>query len=140
MKKQQQFQIRHVITMLCLQTMCVFAITGTDCSLVIWADGPTLVNAFVGSNVTLGISYSGVTGPLVTWLSGKLILATWIISLNSPAPEIAAAYSNVLSIDNTGSLVFQNVPAAYSGTYIAQMTKPGAQEASVNFTLLVYSK
>lgn len=122
--------------------MCyVFSvITDTDCSLVIWANGPTLVNAFMGTNLTLGITYSGVTEPLVTWLNGTLILATWTIGLNTPPPDIASAYSNVLSIDKAGSLVFQNVPVGYSGMYTAQMAKPGTHEASVNFTLLVYSK
>lgn len=112
---------------------------GTDCTLVIWANGPTLVNAFVGTNLTLGISYSGVTEPVVMWLYGTLILATWTIGLNTP-PGIAPAYSSVLSMDMYGSLVFRNVPAIFSGTYTAQIAKPGAHEASVNFTLLVYSK
>ncbi|XP_017308854.2 carcinoembryonic antigen-related cell adhesion molecule 6 [Ictalurus punctatus] len=119
--------------------MFYFAITGTDCLLFIWPNGPTLVNAFVGTNVTLGVSYSGVTEPLVTWLKGTFILATWTIGLNTPPPAIAPAYSNVLSIDQTGSLVFNKVPASYSGTYTVQMVKPGAHEASVNFTLSVYN-
>ncbi|XP_060756591.1 carcinoembryonic antigen-related cell adhesion molecule 6 [Neoarius graeffei] len=110
---------------------------GTDC-LFIWPSGPTLINTFVGTNLTLSVSYSGVTEPLVTWLNGTLILATWTIGLSTP-PDIAPAYRNVLSMDQTGSLVFQNVPASFNGTYMAQMTKPGAHGASVNFTLLVYN-
>ncbi|KAB5532923.1 hypothetical protein PHYPO_G00125670 [Pangasianodon hypophthalmus] len=122
-----------------LALLLVCSLTGTDCLLVIWPSGSTLVNAFVGTNLTLGISYRGVTEPLVTWLNGTLILATWTIGLNTPPPDIAPAYSSVLSMDQTGSLVFQNVPSSYSGTYTAQMVKPGAHEASVNFTLLVYN-
>ncbi|XP_046733471.1 carcinoembryonic antigen-related cell adhesion molecule 6 isoform X2 [Silurus meridionalis] len=121
-----------------LTFLLAFSFTGTNCLLVIWPNGPTLVNAFVGTNLTLGISYSGVTGPLVTWLNGTLILASWTIGLNTP-PDIGQAYQNVLSIDQTGSLVFQNVPVSYSGTYIAQMAKPGSHEVSVNFTLSVYN-
>ncbi|MCJ8745496.1 hypothetical protein PDJAM_G00130770 [Pangasius djambal] len=126
-----------LVASLALLLVCSF--TGTDCLLVIWPNGPTLVNAFVGTNLTLSISYRGVTEPLVTWLYGTLILATWNIGLNTPPPDIAPAYSNVLSMDQTGSLVFQNVPASYSGTYTVQMAKPGAHEVSVNFTLLVYN-
>ncbi|KAK3541199.1 hypothetical protein QTP86_016210, partial [Hemibagrus guttatus] len=118
--------------------VCFFAIIGTDCLLSMWPNGPTMVTAFVGTNLTLGISYTGVTNPLVTWQNGTLVLAVWTVG-QTTYPVISPTYSSVLSLDQTGSLVFQNVPVSYSGTYVAKMAKSGDYEASVTFTLLVYN-
>ncbi|XP_066536248.1 carcinoembryonic antigen-related cell adhesion molecule 6-like, partial [Hoplias malabaricus] len=57
---------------------------------------------------------------------------------SNSAPDIAAHYTGVLSLDQSGSLVLWNVPLNYSGTYTVTVTKPGAHEASVSFTLMVY--
>ncbi|XP_058232794.1 carcinoembryonic antigen-related cell adhesion molecule 6 [Hemibagrus wyckioides] len=122
-----------------LTLLIVCSFTGTDCFLSMWANGPTMVTAFVGTNLTLGISYSGVTNPLVTWQNGTLVLAIWTVGQTTSPPGINPTYSSVLSLDQNGSLVFQNVSASYSGTYVAKMAKPGDHEASVNFTLLVYN-
>ncbi|XP_062841986.1 carcinoembryonic antigen-related cell adhesion molecule 6 [Trichomycterus rosablanca] len=115
------------------------SITGSICNLVIVPTGPGVVTASVGANVTLGVTYSGVTDPLVTWLKGTLILATHNIGSGANA-DIASEYRGVLSVDQTGSLVLQNVLVSYSGTYTVQMAKSGAHEASLNFTLFVYDK
>lgn len=104
-----------------------------------WPITPTMVTAFVGTNLTLGVSYSGVTAPVVTWQNGTLVLASWTIGQSNP-PDINPTYSSVLSVDQTGSLVFQNIPVSYSGTYTAKMAKSGDREVSVDFTVLVYSK
>ncbi|TSK20156.1 V-set and immunoglobulin domain-containing protein 10-like [Bagarius yarrelli] len=120
-----------------MNSFCVPKV-GSDSFLSVWPDEPTLVTAFVGTNLTLGFSYSGAPDPLVTWLNGTLTLATWTVGHTTP-PDIAPAHSKVLSIDQTGSLVFQNVSVSYNGTYTVQISKPGAHEASANFTLLVYN-
>ncbi|XP_027009637.2 carcinoembryonic antigen-related cell adhesion molecule 6 isoform X2 [Tachysurus fulvidraco] len=113
-------------------------LTGSDCFLSMWPNGPTMVSAFVGTNFTLGVSYSDVTSPVVTWQNGTLVLASWTIGQSNP-PDINPTYRSVLSVDQTGSLVFQNIPVSYSGTYTAKMAKSGNPEASVDFTVLVYN-
>ncbi|GAA6080294.1 carcinoembryonic antigen-related cell adhesion molecule 6 isoform X1, partial [Tachysurus ichikawai] len=124
---------------MCLRRKEVNLLTsGTDCFLSMWPITPTMVTAFVGTNLTLGVSYSGVTAPVVTWQNGTLVLASWTIGQSNP-PDINPTYSSVLSVDQTGSLVFQNIPVSYSGTYTAKMAKSGDREVSVDFTVLVYN-
>ncbi|XP_036414492.1 carcinoembryonic antigen-related cell adhesion molecule 5 [Colossoma macropomum] len=123
------------LTRLALVLIC--CITGCDCDLVVLPTGPTLINAFVGHNVTLGVSISGVSAPIVSWTNGTLTLATWTLG-SSTSPVIAPESQGVLSVDQSGSLVFWNVPLSYNGTYTVTVTKVGARVAYVYFTLLVY--
>ncbi|XP_072538441.1 cell adhesion molecule CEACAM6 [Salminus brasiliensis] len=112
-------------------------VTGCGCALVVLPTRPTLVNAFVGTNVTLSVSINGVSSPLVSWKTGTLTLASWTLDSSTP-PDIAADSRGVLSVNQGGSLVFWNVPLGYSGVYTVTASKAGDHEASANFTLLVY--
>ncbi|KAG9283779.1 carcinoembryonic antigen-related cell adhesion molecule 6-like isoform X1 [Astyanax mexicanus] len=119
---------------LLLLTCCV---TGCASALVVLPNGPTLVNAFLGTNVTLGVTVTGASSPLVSWKIGKLTVASLMLD-SGIAPDIASDSRGVLSVDQRGSLVFWNVPLSYSGVYTVTASKAGANDASANFTLLVY--
>ncbi|KAI4879308.1 hypothetical protein NFI96_021625, partial [Prochilodus magdalenae] len=117
--------------------MFCFPSTGCDCALVVLPTGPTLIRAFVGENVTLGVSITGVSMPSVSWKNETLTLAMWTLD-SSTSPGIAPELQGVLSVDQSGSLWLWNVPLSYNGTYTVTVTKVGFHVASVSFTLLVY--
>ncbi|XP_066501465.1 carcinoembryonic antigen-related cell adhesion molecule 6-like [Hoplias malabaricus] len=112
-------------------------ITGGDSGLVVSPTGQTQVQALHGKNVTLGVSVTGVSAPLLTWTRGAVPLASWILG-SKLAPNINPQYKRMLSVDHSGSLVLWNVLPSCSGKYTVTVTKPGAHGGSVSFTLVVY--
>ncbi|XP_029307836.1 V-set and immunoglobulin domain-containing protein 10-like isoform X2 [Cottoperca gobio] len=111
--------------------------TGAYCELVVSPAVPALVNALVGSNVTLAVSFSGAPDPAVTWLMRDLPVVTWTITSTTP-PDIAENRRNVLRIEANGSLTFVNVTLGYASNYTIEMTKSGLRKSSTNFTLEVF--
>ncbi|XP_007553872.1 V-set and immunoglobulin domain-containing protein 10-like isoform X1 [Poecilia formosa] len=109
---------------------------GGNC-LVVSPVGHTLVNALAGTNVTLAVSYSGASDPVVTWFKGPLPVGTWTINANFP-PDIASNSWSVLEIERDGSLTFIDVPLRFTGNYTVELTKSGQGIASATFTLIIY--
>ncbi|XP_030639065.1 V-set and immunoglobulin domain-containing protein 10-like [Chanos chanos] len=132
MRRSEQSALQ--ITSVTIVLICI--LTGSHCNLTVSPTGPTVVSARVFSDVTLGVSYSGATQPMVSWLKGSTPVVTWIIGQDPP--EIDAAFASVLALDGNGSLIFTNVSLHYSDIYTVRFTKAGLQEATVTFTLKVY--
>ncbi|XP_030606517.1 V-set and immunoglobulin domain-containing protein 10-like [Archocentrus centrarchus] len=107
------------------------------CELLVLPAGPSLVNALAGSNVTLAVSFSGASDPVVTWFKGVLHIATWTIS-SSADPSVAGAFSSVLRTEKNGSLTFVNVPLNYTGDYTIEIVKSGMPRVSTTFTLKIF--
>lgn len=97
------------------------------------------MNALSGSSVTLAVSFSGATDPVVTWLKGNLPVGTWTISSTS-SPDIAENSKDVLRIEKNGSLTFVNVPLRYADDYTVEMTKSGLEKVSTTFTLKLFGE
>lgn len=114
-------------------------LAGANCRLVVSPVGPTLVNALAGTNVTLAVSYSGASDPVVTWFKGTLPVGTWTINTNFP-PDIANDSRSVLEIEKDGSLTFKDVPQHFTGSYTVELTKSGHGTVSVTFTLNIYGE
>ncbi|XP_047454018.1 V-set and immunoglobulin domain-containing protein 10-like [Mugil cephalus] len=120
-----------------LAILFYFSFQGARSQLVVSPAGPALVNALVGSNVTLAVSFSGAPDPGLVWLMGGLPVATWKIN-SVAAPEIAQNRRDVIRVEENGSLTFVNVTLAYTERYTIEMTKPGLEKASTNFTLKIF--
>ncbi|KAL0984783.1 hypothetical protein UPYG_G00146840 [Umbra pygmaea] len=118
-------------------TLWLFVIKGLNCALTISLRGPSLVNATVGSNVTLGVTILGAPHPVVTWKMGSLPVVTWNLG-STDAPSISPMNQDVLKIEADGSLVFKNVPLVYSNTYTLEVVKVGMETALTKFLLKVY--
>ncbi|XP_059194393.1 V-set and immunoglobulin domain-containing protein 10-like isoform X2 [Centropristis striata] len=110
---------------------------GASSELLVSPAGPTLVNVFSGSNVTLAVTFSGASDPVVTWSMGDLPVVTWTIGSDIP-PVVAQNTREVLRIESGGSLTFVNVPLNYSSRYTVEMTKSGLGKSSTTFTLNVF--
>lgn len=82
------------------------------------------MNVLAGRNVTLAVSFSGASDPVVTWFIRELPVVTWTIASSEP-PDIAEEKQTVLQIESNGSLTFLNVPASYTDSYTVEMTKSG---------------
>ncbi|XP_054903243.1 V-set and immunoglobulin domain-containing protein 10-like [Poeciliopsis prolifica] len=108
-----------------------------NCQLVVSPVGPTLVNALVGANLTLAVSYSGASDPVVTWFKGSLPVGTWTMNANFP-PDIANNSRSVLKIERDGSLTFKGVPQRFTGSYTVELRKSGLGTVSLTFTLNIY--
>ncbi|XP_035276236.1 V-set and immunoglobulin domain-containing protein 10-like isoform X2 [Anguilla anguilla] len=121
----------------CWGILLTFLIGGVvDCVLQISRISPSVVNATVGDNVTLAVSYSGVSNPKVEWMTvGEEVIATWQFG-SSAKPETSPNFG-ALDIDN-GSLVFHNVQLNYSDAYVVRMSKVGQTPATTSFTLSVF--
>ncbi|KAM6935333.1 V-set and immunoglobulin domain-containing protein 10-like [Lycodopsis pacificus] len=114
-----------------------FTFQGAYCQLVVSPAGPTLVNALAGRNVTLAVSFSGATDPMVVWSMAGLPVVTWAIN-SGTAPGIAASREKVLRLEPDGSLSFVNVTLEYTSNYTIKMTKVGLKTSSTTFTLNVF--
>ncbi|KAM4600444.1 V-set and immunoglobulin domain-containing protein 10-like [Polymixia lowei] len=115
----------------------MFTFQGVHCDLGISPPGPTLLNEKVGSNVTLAVSFSGASDPVVRWFMGSLPVVTWTIGSSTP-PDIPSIHNEVLKIESNGSLTFVNVQLNYSNNYTIELTKAGLGTASSMFILKVY--
>lgn len=109
------------------------------CDLSVSPSRPVSVDALVGSDVTLAVSHSGASQPVVTWFMGGLPVVMWTISDNT-SPDVASDHSIVLHVDRHGSLTFRNVSLSYNGTYTVEMTKIGEIRVSATFYLFVYGE
>lgn len=114
-----------------------FFATGADCELVVSPAGPSNVNSLAGRNVTLAVSFSGASDPVVTWFIRDLPVVTWTIASSEP-PDIAEERQTVLQIESNGSLTFLNVPVSYTDSYTVEMTKSGLGKSRTTFSLKVY--
>ncbi|XP_037308679.2 V-set and immunoglobulin domain-containing protein 10-like [Pungitius pungitius] len=114
-----------------------FTFRGASCQLVVSPAGPTLVNALVGHNVTLAVSFTGAPDPVLIWSMGDVTVVTWAINSTAP-PVIADDRRNVLRVEANGSLSFVNVQLGDTSNYTIEMTKPGLFKSSVTFTLKVF--
>ncbi|XP_063054834.1 V-set and immunoglobulin domain-containing protein 10-like [Engraulis encrasicolus] len=123
----------------CLGLLLISTIRGVLCGTIVQPVGDRVVKPLVGSNVTLSISYSGVTTPKVAWFKGLQSIATWDINSTAP-PIIDGPYQGVLMVEKDGSLSFTNVALEHSGTYEIKVWQVGAVEGKANFTLTVYDK
>lgn len=110
---------------------------GVFCELTILPPGPTLINAIVGSNVTLAVSLSGAPDPAITWKMGGLPVVVWIIG-SDISPDIPDVHKPVLKIEPNGSLTFKNIQLNYSSTYSVDITKSGVGTAHAVFMVIVY--
>ncbi|XP_056142039.1 V-set and immunoglobulin domain-containing protein 10-like [Lampris incognitus] len=110
---------------------------GVHCGLEISLPGPPVVNAKVGSNVTLAVALIGAPDPEVTWLMGTLPVVTWKIGSQS-TPDIPDIHNEVLKVEPNGSLTFVNVQLSYSNNYTLEITKAGLGQAAAVFSLKVY--
>ncbi|XP_056619212.1 V-set and immunoglobulin domain-containing protein 10-like isoform X2 [Triplophysa dalaica] len=118
-------------------TVVLFCVTGYVCDLSISPTRPVSVDALVGSDVTLTVSHSGASQPVVTWFMEGLPIIIWTIS-DDTSPDVASDHSSVLHVDRSGSLTFRNVSLSYNGTYTVEMTKIGEIRVSATFDLFVY--
>ncbi|KAL7393980.1 hypothetical protein ABVT39_018762 [Epinephelus coioides] len=116
-----------------------FTFQGAYFELVVSPVGPTVVNAPLGSNVTLAVSFSGASDPVVAWFMGRLPVATWVINSSAP-PFIAENNRGVLDIEPDGSLTFVNVTLDYTSEYTVEMTKSGLPTSSTSFSLTVFER
>ncbi|KAM3873039.1 V-set and immunoglobulin domain-containing protein 10-like [Diretmus argenteus] len=110
---------------------------GAHCDLELSPAGPTLFNATVGSTVTLAVSFSGASAPVVRWFMGTLPVVTWTIGSDTE-PDIPSNHRAVLKVEPNGSLTFENVRLGYSNNYTMEITKSGVGTASTSFILRVY--
>lgn len=113
--------------------------SGTRGQLTVSPPGPTLVNAKVGSNVTLAVSLSGAPFPAVSWFMGDLPVVTGTVG-SSSAADVDDSHEDVLNIEDDGSLTFTNVQLSYANTYRLDVTKSGVGAASATFVLRVYGE
>lgn len=90
-----------------------------------------------GSNVTLAVTFSDVTQPLIKWLMGTFPVVTYIID-STTQPDIASNVSMVVNVDPRGCLTFHNISLLYTSTYTVKVAKSGVGEDSVTFTLNVF--
>ncbi|KAM4735103.1 V-set and immunoglobulin domain-containing protein 10-like [Anableps anableps] len=120
-----------------LSVLFILTFQGANCQLLVSPVGPTLVNALVGSNVTLAVTYSGASNPVVTWFKGNLPVGTWTINASFP-PDIANDSLNVLEIERGEALTFKVVPQHFSGSYTVELTKSGQEKVLATFTLKIY--
>lgn len=97
-----------------------------------------MVKALVGTNLTLGITYT-VTEPQVSWWKDGISIATRTVD-NGVPPQIDPQYKDVLVLKEDGSLSFSNVTLEYSGIYNVIVVKVGAGQGEASFTLMVYGK
>lgn len=109
------------------------------CDLSISPTRPVSVDALVGSDVTLAVSHSGASQPLVTWFMEGLPIVIWTIS-DDTSPDVASDHSSILHVDRNGSLTFRNVSLSYNGTYTVEMTQIGEIRVSATFDLFVYGE
>lgn len=116
-----------------------FFATGANCELVVFPAGPSDVNVLAGRNVTLAVSFSGASNPVVTWFIRELPVVTWTIASSEP-PDIAEQSQTVLRIESNGSLTFLNVPVSYTDSYTVEMTKSGLGKSRTTFILKVYGE
>lgn len=116
-----------------------FFATGAYCELVVSPAGPSEVKALAGRNVTLAVSFSGASDPVVTWFIRDLPVVTWTIASSAP-PDIAEDRQAVLWIESNGSLTFLNVPVSYTDSYTVEMTKSGLGKSQTTFNLKVYGE
>ncbi|XP_064156644.1 V-set and immunoglobulin domain-containing protein 10-like isoform X2 [Anguilla rostrata] len=107
-----------------------------DCVLQISSISPPLVNAKVGDNVTLPVSFTGVTNPTVQWLKDGDVIANLVIG-SGGKPDTSPNFG-ALDIDGSGSLTIHNVQLNYSGTYMVRMSKIGQAPVNTTFTLGVF--
>uniref|UniRef100_A0A3Q3QLI9 Ig-like domain-containing protein n=1 Tax=Monopterus albus TaxID=43700 RepID=A0A3Q3QLI9_MONAL len=120
-----------------LAVLLRFTFQGAHCELVVSPAGPTQVNAIVGSNLTLAVSFSGAPDPVVIWLMGDLPVVTWTIGSSVP-PDIPENMRKVLKVEQNGSLTFVNVSLGFASNYTVKMTKSGVGNAVLSFTLKVF--
>lgn len=116
-----------------------FFATGAHCELVVSPSGSSDFNVLAGRNVTLAVSFSGASDPVVTWFIRDLPVATWTIASSEP-PDIAEERQTVLRIESNGSLTFLNVPVSYTDSYTVEMTKSGLGKSRTTFSLKVYGE
>lgn len=116
-----------------------FFATGADCELVVSPAGPSDVNVLAGKNVTLAVSFSGASDPVVTWFKRDVPVVTWTIASSQP-PDIAVERQTVLRIESNGSLTFLSVPVSYTDSYTVEMTKSGLVKSQTTFSLKVYGE
>ncbi|KAG7476098.1 V-set and immunoglobulin domain-containing protein 10-like [Solea senegalensis] len=114
-----------------------FSLQGAHCSLNISPVGSSRVIGRAGSNVTLAVTFSGATDPVVTWFRGSLPVLTWTVG-SSETADVAADYRGVLTIQDDGSLTFVNVAVDHGGNYSVELTKSGLAKAVALFTLAVF--
>ncbi|CAJ1062774.1 V-set and immunoglobulin domain-containing protein 10-like isoform X1 [Xyrichtys novacula] len=133
MNLHQSFRSFAVFVLILLS--CIFQ--GTHCELTASPNGPTLVSAVSGSNVTLAVSFSGAPDPALTWSMGNLPVVTWTINSPSP-PDIPENRRTVLQVEQNGSLTFVNVSPEYTSNYTFEITKSGLGKALVTFELKVF--
>nr|XP_055068024.1 V-set and immunoglobulin domain-containing protein 10-like [Misgurnus anguillicaudatus] len=115
----------------------LFFITGYVCDQSISPTEPVSVDALVGSDVTLAVSHTGASHPLVTWFMEGLPVVIWTIGDDS-SPDVSSDHSSVFKMEQNGSLTLRNVSHIYNGTYTVEMTKIGAMRVSATFYLFVY--
>lgn len=97
------------------------------------------MSVLAGRNVTLAVSFSGASDPVVTWFIRDLPVVTWTIASSEP-PDIAEERQAVLQIESNGSLTFLNVPVSYTDSYTVEMTKSGLGKDRTTFSLKVYGE
>uniref|UniRef100_A0A3Q0RDB3 Immunoglobulin I-set domain-containing protein n=1 Tax=Amphilophus citrinellus TaxID=61819 RepID=A0A3Q0RDB3_AMPCI len=131
--------LMHDLAISCLTLLLGSVLSGGRCELLVLPAGLSLVNALAGSNVTLAVSFSGASDPVVTWFKGVLHIATWTIS-SSADPSVAGAFSSVLRTEKNGSLTFVNVPLNYTGDYTIEIVKSGMPRVSTTFTLKIFGE
>lgn len=129
----------HDLAISSLTLLLGYVLSGVRCELLVVPAGPGSVNALAGSNVTLAVSFSGASDPLVTWFKGAVHVATWTIN-SSTDPFVAETFKNVLRTEKNGSLTFVNVPLDYTGNYTIEMVKSGLPRASTTFTLKIFGE
>lgn len=78
-----------------------FFATGTHCELLVSPAGPSDVKVLAGRNVTLAVSFSGASDPVVTWLIRERPVVTWTIASSEP-PDIAEERRTVLQVESNG--------------------------------------
>ncbi|KAI1894821.1 hypothetical protein AGOR_G00119700 [Albula goreensis] len=129
-------QGRRALKHTCPWILLTFLTGGGICSLVITVQGPSEVDTKVGSNVTLGVSFSGALDPTVEWRKGDLPIATWTIGSSVP-PDLDDNLGS-LTVDSNGSLTFHDVQLSHSAMYSVRMSKSGVGSDTVTFTLRVF--
>uniref|UniRef100_A0AAY4ANK8 Uncharacterized protein n=1 Tax=Denticeps clupeoides TaxID=299321 RepID=A0AAY4ANK8_9TELE len=89
--------------------------------------GLSVVNALVGTNLTMGIIYTDATDPQVSWWIDVLPVATWTVG-SVGQPSVAAQHRGVLFLEPNGSLTFRGVTLNYSGSYTVKVVQSGVEK------------
>ncbi|XP_028833047.1 V-set and immunoglobulin domain-containing protein 10-like isoform X2 [Denticeps clupeoides] len=128
---------RSELQQTCLGLIFISMIRGRSCKPNVMPTGLSVVNALVGTNLTMGIIYTDATDPQVSWWIDVLPVATWTVG-SVGQPSVAAQHRGVLFLEPNGSLTFRGVTLNYSGSYTVKVVQSGVGQGTATFTLTVY--